>query len=101
MQLLIMFGSLLAAVCLSVMLYSTVSQAGLGRDIQFKYYKCISVPSGASLWSVSEEYLDETHYDSVEEFMDEIMYINRLDEEDIVMAGQTLIVPYYSNEYQP
>jgi hypothetical protein len=101
MQIFIMFGSLFAALCLAVMLYSTVSQAGGGKDIQFKYYKCISVPSGASLWSVSEENMDEAHYDSVEEFMNEVMYINRLDEEDIVMTGQTLIVPYYSIQFQP
>jgi hypothetical protein len=101
MHLAIMLGSLLVAVCLSVLFYSTVSQAGTGEDIRFKYYKCITVPAGASLWSISEEYMDENHYDSVNEYMNEMMHINRLTEEDTLRTGQSLILPYYSAEYLP
>jgi hypothetical protein len=101
MQLAIMFGSLLVAVCLSGLFYSTVSQAGTGADLRFKYYKCITVPAGASLWSISEEYMDENHYDSVNEYMNEMMHINRLTEEDTLRTGQSLILPYYSSEYLP
>jgi hypothetical protein len=101
MQIAIMLGSVLVAVCLSVLLYSTVSQAGTGEDMRFKYYKCIIVPSGASLWSISVEYMDENHYDSVTEYMNEMMHINRLTQEDTLRTGQYLILPYYSEEYIP
>jgi hypothetical protein len=93
--------SLLAAWCLSILLYSTVSQAEAGEHKVYKYYKCITVPSGASLWSLSEDYMDVAYYESVSTYMNEVRHINRLDTEDTLLTGQSLILPYYSSEYIP
>jgi hypothetical protein len=101
MPLIVMITSLLAALCLSVLLFSTDSQAGTGEHMVYKYYTCITVPSGASLWSISEEYMDVAYYDSVSAYINEVMHINRLDAEDKILTGQSLILPYYSSEYIP
>ena len=50
-----------------------------------KYYKSIVVSDSDTLWSIAEEYMDETHYGSIYEYIREVMQINSLH----------LIVPYY------
>ena len=64
----------------------------------FKYYTSVIVEAGESLWDIADEYIDE-HYDSRNSYIAEVRSINHLDENGTVIAGQTLIVPYYSSEY--
>lgn len=59
-----------------------------------KYYKSIVVSDSDTLWSIAEDYMDEAHYDSIYEYIREVMQINSLTS-DAIYADAHLIVPYY------
>lgn len=59
-----------------------------------KYFKSITVSNNDTLWSIAEEYMDETHYDSVNEYINEVIRVNTL-QDDTICYGQSLIIPYY------
>lgn len=59
-----------------------------------KYFKSITVSNKDTLWSIAEEYMDETHYESVNEYINEVIRINTL-QDDTICYGQNLIIPYY------
>lgn len=59
-----------------------------------RYYKSITVSEHDTLWSIAKTYMDETHYDSVQDYIDDIMHINNL-KNDAIYADAHLIVPYY------
>lgn len=59
-----------------------------------KYFKCIDIERGDTLWSIADEYMTE-EYDSVEEYIAEVKSINSLTD-DTLYNGATLIVPYYA-----
>ena len=64
----------------------------------FKYYTSVIVEAGESLWDIADDYMDG-HYDSRNSYIAEVCSINHLDENGTLIAGQILIVPYYSSEY--
>lgn len=66
-------------------------------DISYKYYNSIIIHPGDSLWSIAESYVD-SHYDSIEAYVKEVMNINHLTD-DTIQAGSYLIIPYYSDEF--
>ena len=79
----------------------TVSKASAGEDIlYFKYYTTIEVKPADTLTSIANQYSDDMHYDSVMEYIDEVLFINHLDDADQIKAGTFLTVPYYSTEYK-
>lgn len=61
-----------------------------------KYYTCIEVSSGDSLWSIAEKYAD-SDYETIHDYIDELKAINSLRSSNI-HAGQYLTVPYYERE---
>lgn len=61
----------------------------------YKYFKSIVVSDSDTLWSIAETYMDEEHYDSVNEYIREVMRINSL-KNDAIYADAHLIVPYYT-----
>lgn len=61
----------------------------------YKYYKSIVVSESDTLWSIAEDYMDEEHYESVYEYIREVMQINGLTN-DAIYADAHLIVPYYA-----
>ena len=65
---------------------------------KFKYYTSIEIKYGESLWSIAEEYIDRDYYDSIKTYIDEVMRINHLPDENI-RAGQHIIVPYFTAEF--
>lgn len=60
----------------------------------YKYYKSIVVSDSDTLWSIAEEYMDDEHYESVVEYIRDVMRINNL-KNDAIYADAHLIVPYY------
>lgn len=60
-----------------------------------RYYKSITVSERDTLWSIAKTYMDETHYDSVQDYIDDVMHINNL-RNDAIYADAHLIVPYYA-----
>lgn len=69
-------------------------------DIAYKYYTSIEISSGDSLWSIAEKYRDD-HYDSIQDYMDEVVSINHIGNRNRLISGQFLVIPYYSDEYKP
>ena len=83
----------------SMMFFTVKTKAqNLDEAVYYKYYKSITVSRGDSLWIYAAEYADEDHYDSYQNYIDEVLQMNGLSSESII-AGQHLIVPYYSAEF--
>lgn len=61
----------------------------------YKYYKSIVVSDSDTLWSIAETYMDAEHYESIYEYIREVMQINSLTN-DAIYADAHLIVPYYA-----
>lgn len=87
----IAFISLSAGIC---MFTSTAS--GDLSDARYKYYTSISIDNDSNLWDISLQYMSD-EYSSQYELIDEIKELNHMSGDDI-MAGEHLIVPYYSSE---
>lgn len=67
----------------------------------FKYYTSVTVESGMTLWGLADEYIDYNYYKDRDSYIAEVKNINHLDEKGSLIAGQRLVLPYYSNEYIP
>ncbi len=91
--------AVLAVTCVlmaGTILYSSIrTQAGNG----FKYYTSVTVKSGDTLWNLADEYVDYNYYKDKNKYIAEVKSINHLDDNCTITAGQSLIVPYYSDEY--
>ena len=66
---------------------------------EYKYFTNYELESGDSLWSIASENIDE-HYDSIEDYIEEICIINSVSYDTELIAGSSLIIPYYSNEFK-
>lgn len=65
-------------------------------NIRNKYFTSITVEENDTLWSIATEYRTE-EYNGIDKYIDEIKSINNLNS-DTIKTGDTLIVPYYSDE---
>jgi len=59
-----------------------------------KYCKSIIVRNNDTLWSIAEQYMDEEHYSSISDYIEEVKWMNSLENDDI-HYGEYLIVSYY------
>lgn len=75
-----------------VLLGTCVASAKDIDNSKTKYYTSITIESGDTLWSIAEEYMYDD-YDSVEEYMNEIIEINGLTS-DKIYAGNNLVIVY-------
>ena len=60
-----------------------------------KYYKVVTVHAGDNLSKIADMYFDEEEYENVDSYVDEICSINGLSDENLIKAGENLVVPYY------
>ena len=60
-----------------------------------KYFTSYIVEKDDTLWDIAETYITP-EYDSIYEYIDEVMESNHLKSTDI-KCGQMLIVPYYAD----
>ena len=93
--------ALILAVCLSVFAgKGLVSAHGNQKEslIDYRYYKSIQVNTGDTLWSIAEEYMDDS-YESVYDYIDELKEINNLDSSDI-QESHYLTVSYTDQEFR-
>jgi hypothetical protein len=64
-----------------------------------KYYTCITVEQGDTLWDIAGRYMTE-EYASTQEYIDEVISINNMNT-DVIVDGTNLLVPYYEvKEYK-
>ncbi len=59
-----------------------------------KYFVCLEINEGDTLWSIAETYISE-EYSSTDEYVAEIKKLNNLTS-DKIFCGATLVVPYYA-----
>lgn len=88
-------------ICVAVLcLNSIISKAkdAEKEDISIKYYKNICVEQGETLTSIAETYADEDHYETLEKYIDEVVFMNHLKSADDIREGYYLIIPYYAGE---
>ena len=81
-------------VILAFFLYSTKSMAS-NEEPLFKYYKSVQIQSGDTLYDLSAEYVNPAMND-VDSFIEEVRYINNLEEDSYLYEGNYIIVPYYA-----
>ena len=71
---------------------------------RYKYYTAITVQQGDTLWSIAERQLTDeetsSEYKGTRAYMKEVVSLNKLDNGNYLLAGQKLIIPYYSAEYK-
>lgn len=89
----------LVAIC-AVSYHSIRISANTGEEqIYFKYYTNINVKHGETLWELADEYIDYGMYSDKNAYISEVQRINHLKEDSMLKAGQYLIMPYYSTEF--
>lgn len=69
---------------------------GNSIDGSCKYYKCITVSTDDTLWSIAEKYMDGQHYDCIGDYIEEVKRMNNLTT-DMIHYGEYLIIPYYDS----
>ena len=88
----------LATVCLIAICSFTLnafrSNAKNDVEVSDKYYKSISISKHDTLWSIAEQYMDDAHYDSIQDYIAEVRQMNSI-KGDAIRYGEYLIVPYY------
>jgi len=67
--------------------------------MRYKYYTQITVNHGDTLESIACRYITE-EYENSDNYINEVCNINHLEDKDQVIAGESLIVPYYSDDYR-
>lgn len=60
-----------------------------------KLYTTITVEYGSNASEIAKTFINYEHYDSIDEYIDEIEFINHIDANNII-AGTNLIIPYYN-----
>ena len=59
-----------------------------------KMYTSVVVKSGDSVWNIAEENMT-LGYDNITDLVEEIRFINGLDEDCSIRYGSVIIIPYY------
>lgn len=77
---------------------SITSNAVEETDATYKYFKSYVVDNDDTLWSIANEHIDYQCYNDVNEYIDEVVSINHLNN-DTIMYGQSIVIPYFSAEY--
>lgn len=82
----------LCVIFIGVITEKTVASASTTKDE--KYVMSIRIEKGDTLWGIAKENIT-IHYESIDEYIEEIMECNSLTS-DTIHEGQFLIIPYYS-----
>lgn len=67
-------------------------------EVSYKYYKSITIANDDTLWSIAEQYMDEDHYESISDYINEVKNMNAMTD-DVIHYGDHLIIPYYDNSF--
>lgn len=66
--------------------------------VSYKYYKSIMVSNNDTLWSIAAQYMDDEHYESINDYINEVKNMNAMTD-DVIQYGEHLIIPYYDSEF--
>ena len=96
---LLAFMTLCLIVTCSISL-STINASAKDDSVKpsYKYYKSVYIENNDTLWSIAEQYMDDEHYNSTGDYINEVKQLNSLSGDDI-HYGEYLIVPYYDDSF--
>lgn len=83
-------------VALSVFSLSAKAKSTQGAN-DYKYYTSHMIMPGESLWIIAEENIDYTHYESIQDYIKEINFINGITDSELKI-GDYILIPYFSSE---
>lgn len=92
----VMIASIVSLVILCIIFIGVITEKTVASASVTKDEKCvmsIKIEKGDTLWGIAKENIT-CHYESIDEYIDEIMACNSLSS-DLIHEGQYLIVPYY------
>lgn len=73
-----------------------IANAGDGYEKSYqKLYTSITVERGETVWDIATEHMNPG-YDTIDELIEEIGFINGLDESYTIQTGSMLMIPYYA-----
>ena len=94
------FSLLLVIICICFFgsFFSSAHDESVLEDpsTKVKYYTSIEIKKGDSLWKIAEEHITD-EYDSIYEYVDELIRINHIDiiSADMIREGDYLTIAYY------
>ncbi len=75
---------------------SVIAKAGSGYEKHYdKFYTGIMVERGDTVTRIAAEHMTPG-YESVEELVEEIVFINGLDGDCTIVSGSMIMIPYYA-----
>lgn len=87
---------ILAAICIMLIVFtkngSTADAASCEQNTQMKTFAKYIIDEGDTLWDLALTYGNGV---SVTEYISEVKSINHLGNEDYIVSGRILIIPYY------
>lgn len=96
----IILGAVIAIlVVLAAFLASTLVTEARSEEVRYKYYTPVMVHSGDTLESLADGYITDDYRDSAS-YIKEVCGINNLEDADSIIAGECIILPYYSEEFK-
>ena len=93
-QKIIIFSAVVLAFVIVLLIPSKSEQQADAATSNVKNFKCITIDSDDTLWSIAEENISE-EYASIQAYIDEVKSINNLNS-DKIYNGATLVIPYYA-----
>lgn len=89
--------AVIIVIFISIFMGTMLSAQAETKEPVYKYYTSIVVEYGDTMWSIADAYTEGSEQ-SIQAYIDEVISINHLDDENI-HAGQSIVVPYYSKEF--
>ena len=83
-------------IALSVFSLSAKAKSTQGAD-DYKYYTSHMIMPGESLWFIAEENIDYDHYESIQDYIKEINFINGISDSELKI-GDYILIPYFSSK---
>ncbi len=91
--------AIIAVVFISVFLVMSLESRADTGDVRFKYYTSRTLSAGDSLYDIARKNCTD-EYKDIDTYINEVCSINHIADKDAVLAGRSIIVPYYSCEYK-
>lgn len=68
-------------------------------ETTYKYFTYHEIEKGDTLHDLAKEYISYEFYDNIQEYIEEVKEINHM-ENDLIIAGNMLVLPYFSTEHK-
>ena len=93
---------IIAGIILVTVLYILISHkdspATSASNASKKYYKCITIEEGDTLWDIANEYKTE-EYASTQDYIDEVLVMNNLNTDGVTVQRGMRRLPFPQSEY--